>query len=446
LQKLLPGQYLCFAPEAGTMRVESYWRMRFASSPDVSRVQGASENDLINLLRERVLAAVKARLISDVPLGVLLSGGVDSSLVAAAMTQVGSERVQSFSIAFDDESFDESSHARRVAEHLGTDHHEDRLSPATMLDILPAVAEVMCEPIGDASIIPTYLLSRFTRQTVTVALGGDGGDELFLGYPTFAADRVARAMDAAVPLGVQGWLGRGALQAAGYLPVSRKNFSFDFKVKRFAQGLGFGAAERHQAWMGSFMPQELQDVLQPEVADEALGKSPYALIEDLHAGSDARDGLDEASLQYARLYLTGGVLVKVDRASMAHALEVRAPLLDREVVELATAVPSSLKLKGFTTKYLLKEAARPWLPEGIVDRPKKGFGVPIADWLRGPLKPLTRELLAPDRLRRAGWFRPEAVTALLNAHEAGTADHRKPLWTLLAFELWRDRHGVEAGA
>lgn len=446
LEKLLPGHRLTFSPETGgAPNIEAYWQMRFAGSPDGPVVAGKSEAELVELLRDRILSAVEARLVSDVPLGVLLSGGVDSSLVAAAMTRRGSGTVKSFSIAFDDESFDESPHAQRVSKHLGTHHHEERLSPALMLDILPAVADVMCEPIGDASVIPTYLLSRFTRQTVTVALGGDGGDELFLGYPTFTADRVARVVDAALPLGVQAWLGQTALHAAHYLPVSRKNFSFDFKVKRFAQGLGFGPQERHQAWMGSFLPRELETLLTAETARAALAESPYAPIQRLHAESDARDGLDATSLQYARFYLTGDVLVKVDRASMAHGLEVRAPLLDRSVVELAAALPSALKLKGLTTKHLLKEAARPWLPEGIVDRPKKGFGVPIADWLRGPLRPMARDLLAPDRLRRAGWFRPEAVTALLDAHEAGTADHRKPLWTLLAFELWRDRHGSEPG-
>jgi asparagine synthase (glutamine-hydrolysing) len=442
MEKVLPGEFVVYERASGRLRRERYWDLRFAASPAAPELRGQDEPGLVKLLRERIEESVEARLVADVPLGVLLSGGIDSSAVAGAMTRwVSPGSIKTFSVAFEDPSFDESSHARRVAEHLGTDHHEERLSPAVMLDILPQVADFMCEPIGDASVIPTHLLSRFARREVTVALGGDGGDELFLGYPTFPADRVARALDRLLPLGVERGLGQLALAAAGWLPVSRKNFSFDFKVKRFAQGLGFSPDERHQAWLGSFLPAELGRILRPEVAEAALAESPYATIARVLEGTDARDGLDRASLQYARTYLAGDVLVKVDRASMACGLEVRAPLLDRRVVELAAALPSHWKLRGHTTKYLLKEAARPWLPPGIVDRPKKGFGVPVADWIRGPLRPLAKDLLAEDRLAREGFFVPGEVTRLLTEHLDGRADHRKPLWTLMAFELWMDRHG-----
>ncbi len=442
LEKVLPGQYLVVEPDTGSVRAETYWQLRFRGSPAAARIAGLGPTALVELLRERVLRAVEARLMSDVPLGVLLSGGVDSSMVAAAMARlVPSGQVRTFSVAFSDPSFDESQHARRVARHLGTEHHEERLSPQTMLDLLPDVAQFLCEPIGDASVLPTYLLSRFTRREVKVALGGDGGDELFLGYPTFPADRVARVLDRVLPLSAQRQLGRLALSAARHLPVSTQNFSFDFKVKSFARGLGYSPDERHQAWLGSFLPSEVEQLLSPEIRAEAFAEHPYAPISRLHGASDARGPLDRATLQYARLYLAADVLVKVDRASMAAGLEVRAPLLDREVVELAAALPAKWKLRGFTTKYLLKEAARPWLPPGIVDRPKKGFGVPIGSWLRGPLSGLAQDLLNEDRLRRGGLFVPERVTRMLRAHLDGTADHRKPLWTVLAFELWRDQYG-----
>lgn len=440
MQKLLPGHLLHFDAVTRAGEPEPYWRHRFAGAPEREELEGLSADALVERLQATVLRAVEARLVADVPLGVLLSGGVDSSLVAAAMSRCAS-KVKSFSISFEDPSFDESSHAQRVAQHLGLDHHEERLSPEMMIDILPEVAAFMCEPIGDASVIPTYLLSRFTRETVKVALGGDGGDELFLGYPTFAADQVARLGDRFLPLSLQAGLGQAALTAAGWLPVSRRNFSFDFKVKRFAQGLGFEPHERHQAWMGSFLPAELERVLAPDVRAEAMKTSPYAPIQALAAEADPVEPLDAISLQYARFYLAGDVLVKVDRASMACGLEVRAPLLDREVVELSAALPVDMKLRRGVTKFILKAAARPWLPEGIVDRPKKGFGVPIADWIRGPLRGLAEDLLGGDRLRRQGWLDAGEVRRLLDEHFEGQADHRKPLWTLMAFQLWAQNHG-----
>lgn len=440
--RLLPGHHLIFDRERQRADIREFWRLQFAGSPAEAEVRGRSEAELAGHLRGLIVEATRKRLISDVPLGVFLSGGIDSSAVTAAMAQVVPARdIKTFSIAFEDRSFDEGPQARMVARHLGTDHHEEQLSPRVMLDILPEIADFMCEPLGDASIIPTYLLSRFTRRTVTVALGGDGGDELFLGYPTFVADRVAARVDRAFGVAGARQLGRGLARAARLLPVSRRNFSFDFKLRRFAQGLGWAGDHRHQAWMGSFLPGEMAAVLAPDYAPRALARDPFAIVSSFRGQAAARDGLDAASYQYARLYLTADVLVKVDRASMANSLEVRAPLLDTRLVEFAAALPSQLKLRGRTTKYLLKKAVAPWLPRSIVERPKKGFGVPIAEWLRGPLRSLARDLLAPSRLAREGYFDPEAVTALLDAHERGDADNRKPLWTLLAFQLWLERFG-----
>ncbi len=441
-QKLLPGKFICFERESGQLRHGEFWRLRFADSPAQPDVQGKSEKQLADHLRGLIREAVRDRLVSDVPLGVLLSGGIDSSAVAAAMADlVPPEQIKTFSISFEDPSFDESSHARLVSRHLGTDHHEERLSPQVMIDILPEVADFMCEPLGDGSLIPTYLLSQFTRETVTVALGGDGGDELFLGYPTFQAESVAQNMDRVLPLSVERRLGQTLGKAAKLLPVSRKNFSLDFKIKRFAQGLGYPEDLRHQAWMGSFLPEELSRVLSDSYRHQALQHSPYGIIEGFRDYAGRRDHWDRLIYQYARLYLMGDVLVKVDRASMAKSLEVRAPLLDTRVVEFAAAVPGNLKLKGNVTKYLLKEAVRPWLPDEIIDRPKKGFGIPVGEWLRGPLKAMAADLLAPDKIKREGLFNPQEVQRLFNEHQQGVADHRKPLWTLLAFQLWQERFG-----
>lgn len=440
--RVLPGRFLVWDREVGRVRHGEFWRMRFEDSPAAADVEGKTEGELAEHLRNLIREATQARLISDVPLGVLLSGGIDSSTIAAAMADVVPRgQMKTFSVTFEDKSFDESSHARKVAEHLGADHHEERLSPEVMVDILPEVADFMCEPLGDGSLIPTYLLSRFTRKTVTVALGGDGGDELFLGYPTFQADAVARYADAMLSLPAQKKVAGALQKAASYIPVSRKNFSLDFKIKRFVQGLGFHPDFRHQAWMGSFMPDELQRVLGQEWVGPAFAEDPYATVAKFRELSGARDYYDQASYQYSRLYLTADVLVKVDRASMARGLEVRAPLLDTKIVDFACALPGEYKLKGLTTKHLLKEAARRWLPEEIVDRPKKGFGVPIAQWLRGPLRDMAHDLLHPAKLRREGFFEVPEVTRLLEEHDQGLADHRKPLWTLLAFEMWLERFG-----
>ncbi|MCC7385732.1 MAG: asparagine synthase (glutamine-hydrolyzing) [Deltaproteobacteria bacterium] len=440
--KLLPGHVLEYDREGRRAETWPFWELRFDGAPGVPEVREWPEERIAGLLRDRIRDAVEARLISDVPLGVFLSGGLDSSIVAAAMAEIIPPReVKSFSITFEDPSFDEGPYARRVAEHLGTHHHEQRLSPQAMIEILPEVADFMSEPIGDASIIPTYLLSKFARQTVKVALGGDGGDELFLGYPTFQADRIAQLIDSRLSLSASKKLGQALLSAARLLPVSRSNFSLDFKVKRFAQGLGFPPELRHQAWMGSFLPDELPGILSDQVRASALARDPYAIITNFQGKGGARDQADAEVYQYLRLYLMACVLVKVDRASMATGLEVRAPLLDTKVVELAAALPGELKLHGNISKYILKKAAQPWLPREIIERPKKGFGVPVAEWLRGPLREYAAALLAPERLRREGYFSPEGVARLWNEHQSGAADHRKPLWTLLAFQLWLERYG-----
>lgn len=440
--RLLPAHYFLYDRDKKRASISEFWRLRFAGSPAQKQVEGKSEDQLAEELRGLIKEATRARLVSDVPLGVFLSGGIDSSTVAAAMAQIVPPRdIKTFSITFEDRSFDEGPHARRVARHLGTDHREERLSPDVMLDVLPEVADFMCEPLGDASVIPTYLLSRFTRRTVTVALGGDGGDELFLGYPTFQAARVAERIDRLVSLGTSKAIGRGLRAVADLLPVSRKNFSLDFKLKRFAQGLGYRPDHRHQAWMGSLLPGEIEAVLSADYRPRALARDPYSIVASYRDRIDARDHLDSAMYQYARLYLTADVLVKVDRASMACGLEVRAPLLDRRVVEMAAALPGDMKLRRMRTKHLLKKAVEPWLPKEIIERPKKGFGVPIGEWLRGPLQAMARDLLAPSRIRNQGYFDEKEVSRLLDEHQRGAFDHRKPLWTLLAFQLWLDRYG-----
>jgi asparagine synthase (glutamine-hydrolysing) len=361
---------------------------------------------------------------------VFLSGGVDSSSVAAALCEIEpSARIHTFSIGFEDPSFDESRHAREVAEFLGTNHHERTFSVERVYELLPEVAGWLDEPFGDASILPTHLLSRFARESVTVALGGDGADELMAGYPTFEAERAAR-LYRGLPRPARAL----AEAAVGRLPVDHRNFSFDFKLKQFLRGAAEPLPLAHQRWLGSFSGPELSRLLvgggfDVEAEHEAIDRA-------LPPGADP---LSRSLALYQETYLPEDILTKVDRASMACGLEVRAPFLDAELVDRVARLPSSYKYGRGRTKRLLKAAVSGRLPSSILKRPKKGFGIPVAKWLRGPLGPMLDRLLGRDRLERQGLFRPDEVARRVAEHRSGARDHRKPLWTLLMFQLWHEQ-------
>jgi asparagine synthase (glutamine-hydrolysing) len=374
---------------------------------------------------------VRKELISDVPLGVFLSGGIDSSAVTAMMSQLGGD-VKSFSVGFAERSFDESRYARQVATHLGTDHHELTLEPSMLLDLIPKLPLLLDEPLGDASIIPTYLLSAFTRGHVKVALGGDGGDELFAGYPTVQAHRLAGYYNRTPRL-----LRRGLIEpVVRRLPVSRDNLSFDFRAKRFVSSASHPLPERHRRWMGSFAAEERTGLLSAEMRDQ-LGAGAHAPAAE-HDGAAPREPLNQVLLMDMRLYLENDILVKLDRASMMASLEGRVPLLNNDFVEYATRLPLDMKLRGLRSKFLFKRALRGLLPDSILNRPKKGFGIPVANWFRGPLKEQMLSVLSPERVARKGFFDPAAVAALVGDHLSGRRDNRKQLWTLFVFELWHD--------
>ena len=416
ISKLQPAHALTWSVAEGTQRLRRYW------SPELGVGDGRPNLDeegerLRAVLRE----SVRKELISDVPLGVFLSGGIDSSAVAAMMTELGGE-VKSFSVGFADRSFDESSYARQVARHLGTDHRELTLEPEMLLGLIPKLPTLLDEPLGDASIIPTYLLAEFTRRHVKVALGGDGGDELFAGYPTLQAHRLAEYYMRAPRL-----LREGLVEpVVRRLPVSRGNLSFDFRAKRFVSGAGYPVAERHQRWMGSFAAEERSALLSREARHEVE-------IDPAHV-----DPLNQVLMLDMRLYLENDILVKLDRASMMASLEGRVPLLNNDFVEYATHLPLNMKLRGLRSKFLLKRALRGLLPESILNRPKKGFGIPVAHWFRGPLKEQMLSVLAPQRIAREGFFDVTAVARLVSDHLDGRRDNRKQLWTLFAFELWHE--------
>jgi asparagine synthase (glutamine-hydrolysing) len=419
----LPGGHTLRWREGG-VTVEPYWDLPFEH--DEPR---RADDTYVEEFRELLRSAVERRLISDVPLGAFLSGGIDSSSVVAMMVRARPpESVKTFSIGFDDRTFDESEHARSVAQHFGTDHHEHVFTSKVMLELLPTLTDFLDEPFADASVLPTYLLSRFTREHVTVALGGDGGDELLAGYPTFTADRIARLYP--IPRLLHDHV---VVPLADRLPARTTNFSLDFKVKRFLRGAKAAPEVRHPVWLGSFAPKEQASLL------AGTGGDAFEEVAAAFAGAPTDDPIERLVYGYAKTYLQDDILVKVDRASMACSLEVRAPFLDVELVEFLGRVPSDLKLRRFDTKHLLKRAMKYDLPQGIASRKKKGFGVPVAEWLKGDLREPVLDELSTARVRAQGIFDASEVQRLVSEHMRGRRDHRKPLWTLFMFQLWHRR-------
>jgi asparagine synthase (glutamine-hydrolysing) len=388
--------------------------------------------------------AVARRLVADVPVGVFLSGGVDSTIIAALSAR-HKQPLDTFSIGFQEASFDETPFALMAAEKIGSRHQTLRLSGQNCLDLLPDAVDTLDEPMADPSILPTLLLSRFTRKHVTVALAGDGGDELFAGYDPFLAHRpaalLARLPDAALSL---------FERAASLLPSSSKNMSFDFRVKQFLRGAKGNPSLRHAQWLAAFLPGESASILRDDLkpfANEAIAFGP--VLEDAaraQALGVLPGSIDEALRFYQQRYLADDILVKADRASMAASLELRAPFLDKRVVEFAARLPPHTKLSLSRTKVVLKRAALGLIPEEILGRAKKGFGIPVAAWIRGPLRPLFEDLLGENNLKLSGLFDPPKVRALLDTHLAGRADLRKPLWTLAMLLLWQRRWGGQTGA
>ncbi|MBK8303760.1 MAG: asparagine synthase (glutamine-hydrolyzing) [Pyrinomonadaceae bacterium] len=422
----LPAAHM-LTVENGEIKTRRFWNMSWSAR------QAGSIEDKASELRDLLSDAVRMQLVSDVPLGILLSGGIDSSTVAAFATQHATERVKTFSIGFEEDSFDESRYARQVAKHLDTEHYEEKLSATTAGDLISDIGAWLDEPLSDGSLIPTFLLAQFVRKHVTVALGGDGGDELFAGYPMYYAHTVA-AKYARVP----SFLRKGFIEpVVKRLPVSTKNMSFDYKAKRFVRGANLDTVERHHSWFGSFSLEEQGQLLTPEIlaaSDGDIYRGPRELL----ALCDATTEIEQMQFLDINYYMAEDILTKVDRAAMAVSLETRAPFLDPRIGQFAASLPLQYKLSGKNGKHILKKAMADLLPANILHRPKKGFGIPIAEWLKGRLNPLMNDLLAPVRLKDQGIFNAEYVQQLITEHERGTASHHKQLWTLLVFQLWYD--------
>jgi asparagine synthase (glutamine-hydrolysing) len=419
-------------PTGARMREERYWHLRGHAEHDERR----SEAEWVDELRRTLRAAVESHLMSDVPLGVFLSGGLDSGTIVSLMHELGVSPIRTFTIGFEEKTFSELDLARQVAARYGTEHHELLVRPDAA-SLLPRMVRYFDEPFADSTAIPVWYVSELARRHVKVVLCGEGGDELLAGYHTYRARRLA-AVYARLPRVVGGRLVPSLVRR---LPVSHARVSFDYKAKRFVTGAYLPPAAGH-LWWKTVLTEDAKRALYANGTADAV--EPTArLYESLYAESDGND-LDRLQYVDTSLYLPADLLVKADRMSMAHSLEARVPFLDRSVVELSRRIPSRLRLRGLTTKYLLRRAMAGRLPEQILSGQKLGFNVPMSAWLAGGLREFAADVLAPARLRRQGLLDPKAVERLLREHQTRQADHSHALWTLLVLVVWHDEvlHGL----
>ncbi|MDD3682516.1 asparagine synthase (glutamine-hydrolyzing) [Desulfovibrio desulfuricans] len=437
VQSLPPSHMLLL--QDGNLSISRYWDMPMSDESD-----RRSDNELCEELRFLLSRAVRRRMVSDVPLGVFLSGGIDSSIVAGLMARQSSTAIKTFSIGFSEASYDESRYARIVAKAFATDHHERVLSAEECADTLPGIISRMDVPMADASVAPTWLLSGVTREKVTVALGGDGADELWAGYEHYIGFKVAQWYNAAPSA-----LRKGIIEPlAQLLPSSAGYINPRLAVATFLRAAHAPAWQRVQTMLTAFTPDMQESILdsafkaqQPGFLAPEVLFAPTREHYDHWQPQNAATPLARAFHVYARQFMLDDILVKVDRCSMLHSLEVRAPFLDKDAAEFAARLPVSRKLHGFKRKWLLKKAFAELLPDEILYRNKRGFQIPVAEWLRGRMRPLMEDLLSESTLKAQGIFNHQAVRALMDEHVSGRADLRKPLWTLLVFQLWwRARH------
>jgi asparagine synthase (glutamine-hydrolysing) len=427
IRKLPPGSLLL--ADAAGIAVRPYWDA--AAYPATA---AAIPRDPVTAVRKTLRAAVARELMADVPVGIFTSGGLDSSLlVALAAEHFKPGGIRTYTIAFGDPSYDESGPAALVTRHFRTDHRAVPADPENLRRALDVVAERLDEPLGDPAVLPTFLLSEAAHRDVKVILSGEGADELFGGYPTYLGHRAAAGF-AALP----GWLQGAVRRAAFAWPPSPGKVTLEFLAKRFVSHAALPVVDRHFEWFGALGPSALGELLGPAAAGSLDAARAELSLRGARAAVEG-DTLAGVLLLDFLTYLPDDLLTKVDRATMLASIEARAPFLDREVMELALALPSALKVRGLSTKAVLKEAARPLLPAAILRRRKRGLSVPIASWINQGLRAEVDRLLAPERVAAQGWFRPEAVGALLAEHRAGTANHARRLWPLVMFQRWHER-------
>ncbi|NNE65740.1 MAG: asparagine synthase (glutamine-hydrolyzing), partial [Pyrinomonadaceae bacterium] len=426
IRKLEPGHWLKW--KDGEIETRRYWLPDFSKKTDVSREE--AEEETLRILRE----STKLRLISEVPLGAFLSGGVDSSTIVALMAQESEKPVKTFSIGFEEQDYSELKYAKQVAEHVGAEYNEFIVKPDA-LEVLPTLVEHYGEPYADSSAIPTYYVSKETRAHVTVALNGDGGDESFAGYERHAAMRIAeiyrRVPGIARKLGVEIPL--------GLIPTSETKKSRIRDMKRFAAAAALPTSERYFRWMSTFYRPE-KELLYSQKFKSSLDGSDAALELDKWVKKSNGNGvLDTVLLTDLMTYLPTDLLVKVDIASMANSLEARSPFLDHKVIEFAASLPEKVKMNRFETKSLLKRVAAKLVPPDVIYRRKMGFGVPVGKWFRNDMKDFVRDTLLSSRFSERGYFETPVVQTYVNEHLSGEKDHTFQIWTLLMLELWFQR-------
>ncbi len=426
IRKLEPGHWLMW--KEGQIETRRYWQ------PDFSKKIKITENEAIEETTRILRESTRLRMISEVPLGAFLSGGVDSSAVVALMAQESSTPVKTFSIGFEEQDFSELKYAKRVAEHVGAEYHEFIVRP-NALDVIPTLVEHYGEPYADSSAIPTYYVSKETRKHVTVALNGDGGDESFAGYERYTAMRMAEAY-ARVPSALRKIF---VETPVNLLPTSELKRSRFRDAKRFLKAANLPRTERYFRWMSTFNRDAKAEIYTSDFASAVSGQNASELLENWFAKANGTGTLDATLLTDQMTYLPNDLLVKVDIASMANSLEARSPFLDHNLIEFAASLPESLKMRSFETKSLLKKVAARLVPKEVIYRRKMGFGVPIGNWFRGEMKDFVRSVLLSEKSLKRGIVRQEILERYVYEHTSGERDHAFQLWTLLMLELWFQR-------
>ncbi len=423
IRKLPPGHFLIFRDHG--IKTRKYWDVDFDSDDGCLTDEG---------LQELIRDAVKLRLVSDVPLGAFLSGGIDSSTIVGLMAGAMDRPVKTFSIGFEDQSYNELNYARTVAQKFNTEHTEFIIQPDAV-DLVEKLVYFLDEPLGDFSIFPTYLVSKMARDYVTVVLTGDGGDELFAGYDTYIADKIAARLGF-----LPGFLRTNVIKpVVNLFPPQEQKKGLINKMRRFFEGIEYPEDLQHVRWMVFLSEIDRHQLFNEDLAASMNGESTYQFIRNYFNQSSPLDRLNKQNFVDFKTYLVDNILVKVDRMSMATSLEARVPFLDHRVVESSFKIPGNLKLNGRNSKFVLKRTMKNLLPEQILHRDKQGFSIPIKNWIRNELRPLMLDVLHPDKLKKQGIFDQTFVSKLVNEHLRGSENHSHRLWALMMFELWHDQ-------
>jgi asparagine synthase (glutamine-hydrolysing) len=413
INQLLPGSFLTW--KHGKSTVNRYW------SPNFEKIENVSYKDALERTKFVIETAVKRRLISERPIGSFLSGGFDSTIVTAYMTQNMSETVQTYSIGFKSNQFNEAHHARGIAKHLGTSHHEEIISADPSL-VIDKISYVLDQPFADSSIIPTYLLSRFARENLVVALSGDGGDEIFGGYDRYLAVPVLQSLNPTL-----------GILSAGLKMLGKNSLGQSRKIRRTGTQLKKMASlgERYLSVQSLTQKTELNTLLNPDFYSTTPGEKFLSSF-NADCTISSLDQMVKSDLEY---YLPGDILTKIDLASMANSLELRSPMLDAEVVEWGLSLPDKFKIKRFETKHILKDVARSLVPPELVDRPKMGFGIPRGEWLRNEMREMVYDILTDETSKSRGWFNSNKLKIVIDSHMGGS-DKDSQIWPILMLELW----------